>query len=418
MFKGVGRDIILDLLEESVLQSNALNLEGNVIMTNLIIRLFIQNNVDIDNVQVHQRYGVVSGTVGILCNILLFFIKLLAGIFTSSVSIMADAFNNLSDAGSSIMTLIGFKIAVIPADDEHPFGHGRFEYISGFVVSMVIILMGFELMKTSIEKIVHPIEINFQIVSLAIMIFSIGLKLWMCFFYKKMGRIIGSSTLEAAAKDSLSDVVATLAVVVGILIYYIKGWNIDGYMGCAVAIFILYTGISTAKETINPLLGQAPDPDFVKEIEAKVLSYEDISGVHDLIVHNYGPQKKLISLHAEVPCNIDIMEIHDIIDTIEREITVKFHCEAVIHIDPIVTDDEKTLMLREKAEQIVSAIDQTLTIHDFRTVRNPEQTRMIFDVSVPYKFGKTNEELIKTIGTEIQTLEDNCKAVIHIDRSF
>lgn len=401
-----------------MLQSNSLKLEGKGIMTNLIIRLFVKNKKDMDAAQIHQRYGIVSGSVGIFCNMLLFFIKLLAGIVTSSVSIMADAFNNLSDAGSSIMTLIGFKIAVIPADDEHPFGHGRFEYISGFVVSMIIILMGFELMKTSIEKIINPVEINFRIISFMIMILSIGLKLWMCLFYKKMCKRIGSPALGVAAKDSLSDVVATSAVVLGIVIYNLKGWNIDGYMGCVVALFILYTGITTARETISPLLGQAPDPDFVEDIEAEVLSYEDVSGIHDLIVHNYGPQKRLISLHAEVPCHIDIMKIHDIIDTIERQLTLKFHCEAVIHMDPIVTNDEKTIELHEKVSKIVSDIDETLTIHDFRTVRNPEQIRVIFDVSVPYKFNQTNEELIKSIEAKIQGLEDNCKGVIHIDRSF
>lgn len=385
-------------------------------MTKFLVKLFIKNSDDINNPAVRNKYGSFGGCVGIFLNLCLFTGKFFAGMITGSVSISADAFNNLSDAGSSIVTLVGFKMAGKPADNEHPFGHGRFEYISGFLISMIIILMGFEIGKTSVEKIIHPENVTFSMLSLSILIISVLVKLWMCFFNTQLGKMINSQTMKATAMDSLNDVLATSAVIVGVLISHFKGINIDGYLGVAVALFILFTGISTAKGMLNQLLGEAPDKEFINDIKAFVLSYDEIIGVHDVIVHSYGAGKCIISLHAEVPCDMDILKIHDIIDLIEIQLNKSFNCQSVIHMDPIAVNDENTLFVAQKVVAILRKIDEQISMHDFRMVNGDTHTNLIFDVVVPFKFKMCDDELKKTIVTGISNIDKSYNAVIVIDK--
>ena len=387
-------------------------------MTKYIIKKFISNSEDINNPEVRKNYGIVSGFVGIFCNVILFISKIIAGILTSSVSITADAFNNLSDAGSSIVTIIGFKLADKPADADHPFGHGRIEYISGFIVSIVILIVGLELIKSSIVKIINPEPIDFNIVSLAIMVISILIKLWMSVYNRYVGKKIDSSTIQAVAADSLNDVVATSAVVIGIVINYFTSLNIDGIMGCVVAIFIIKAGLETAKDTIDPLLGQAPEQSFVDAIESEVLKYDIVIGIHDLIVHNYGPGRTIVSLHAEVPCNVGILEIHDTIDNIEKHINQKFNCESVIHMDPIMVDNENINKLHDVVKNIIHTVDDSMSMHDFRVVEGPTHTNLIFDIAVPWKCKMADDEIINSIQKEIDKLEDRFELVIQIDKVY
>ena len=387
-------------------------------MTNLLIRLFIKNHTQTQDQQVRQKYGWLGGIVGIFCNVILFIAKFIAGMLTASISITADALNNLSDAGSSIITLIGFKMSGKPADEEHPFGHGRMEYISGLIVSFAIILVGVELIQSSIDKIIHPEEVAFSMLSVIILLVSIGVKLWMGLFNRKLGKIINSAALKATAMDSISDVVTTATVLLGILVSILTGFSIDGYAGIVVALFILYTGFMTAKDTLNLLLGEAPDAEFVHKIEQEVLSYEDVVGVHDLIVHNYGPGRSVVSLHAEVPCHIDILKIHDTIDIIERDLKKKFGCECVIHMDPIVTDDQKVNEVHRKMAALVKLIDPSITIHDFRMVAGPTHTNLIFDVVVPHKFRLSDEQVVEEVRYAAKTLDENYEVVVNVDKTY
>lgn len=386
-------------------------------MTDFLVKLFIKNRNDIHDPQVRKKYGSLGGIVGIICNIILFTLKFLAGVLTSSISITADAFNNLSDAGSSIITLVGFKMASMPSDDEHPFGHGRIEYVSGLIVSLIIMLMGVELFKSSVEKIISPETITFQWLSLGILIFSILLKLWMALFNRRLGKKINSVAMQATAADSLSDVIATTAVVIGILVFYFFHLNIDGWIGVVVALFILYTGFTTARDTMNSLLGQAPDAEFVKAVEEKVLSYPDVVGVHDLIIHNYGPGRCLISLHAEVPCDIDILSIHDAIDNIERDLNQTFQCETVIHMDPISLNDKEANRMYDFLKALVAELDPVLSIHDFRMVAGPTHTNLIFDVVVPHKYHLSDEEVREKINQLVKEKNTSYETVMNIDHS-
>lgn len=387
-------------------------------MTNFLLRVFIKNHKDVKNPSVRQAYGVLGGVVGICCNIFLCTAKFIAGFISGSLAITADAFNNLSDAGSSIVSLVGFKMAGTPADNDHPFGHGRAEYISGFIVSLVITLMGVELAQSSFKKIINPEPFEFSIIALVIMCASIFVKLWMFFFNRGMGRRINSPTLKATALDSLSDVAATSAVVISMLVSLIAKVNIDAYAGALVALFIIYTGFNTAKETLDPILGQAPDPEFVEAIQERVMSYPDIVGVHDLIVHNYGSSRKLISLHAEVPCTVDILIIHDTIDNIERDIKRTMGCETVIHMDPIAVDDELTVEVREKVTALVRVIDTAINLHDFRMVKGVTHTNLIFDVVVPYRFRLSDQALVKTISDAVKILDPTYNVVINVDKAY
>lgn len=387
-------------------------------MTNFLIKHFIPNASDVKSPAVRQRYGVVSGVVCILCNALLCTAKIAAGLLTGAVSIVADGINNLSDGGSCVVSLLGFKMAGKPADDKHPFGHGRIEYVAGLIVSFIIVLMGVELAKTSLDKIFHPEEISFSWITPAVLGISILVKLWMCFFNRKMGDKIDSAVLRATAMDSLSDVAATSAVLAGFVIGYWARVNLDGYLGVLVALFILYTGVSTAKGTLDLLLGEAPDPEFVKQIQQEVLSYPEIIGVHDLIVHNYGPGHSVVSLHAEVPCDVDILKIHDTIDNAERDLKKKFDCEVVIHMDPIITDDKETNEIHQKLSSIVRLLDSRVTIHDFRMVKGPTHTNLIFDIVVPHQFRLTDDQVVESLRQAVKALDARYEIVVNVDKAY
>ena len=387
-------------------------------MTNFLIKHFIPNASDVKSPAVRQRYGVVSSVVGILCNALLCTAKIAAGLLTGAVSIVADGINNLSDGGSCVVSLLGFKMAGKPADDKHPFGHGRIEYVAGLIVSFIIVLMGVELAKTSLDKIFHPEEISFSWITPAVLGISILVKLWMCFFNRKMGDKIDSAVLRATAMDSLSDVAATSSVLAGFVIGYWARGNLDGYLGVLVALFILYTGVSTAKGTLDLLLGEAPDPEFVKQIQQEVLSYPEIIGVHDLIVHNYGPGHSVVSLHAEVPCDVDILKIHDTIDNAERDLKKKFDCEVVIHMDPIITDDKETNEIHQKLSSIVRLLDSRVTIHDFRMVKGPTHTNLIFDIVVPHQFRLTDDQVVESLRQAVKALDARYEIVVNVDKAY
>ncbi len=384
-------------------------------MTQFLIKHFIKDN-GIDEKKTRQKYGFLSGKVGIVANLMLFLGKLVAGILTASVSVMADALNNLSDAGSSIITIVGFKISTKPADSKHPFGHGRIEYVSAFIISMFILFMGYEVFKTSVKKIINPEDITFGIIPIVILVISVLVKLWLYYFNKKMSKTVNSTTLKATAIDSLSDSISTFAVLVGILIYKYTNVNTDGIIGVLVAIFIIISGVKTAKETVDKLLGEAPDKSFIKRITEQVLAYEEILGVHDLIVHNYGAGHCVVSLHAEVSCNCDFMEIHDLVDNIENEINEKYKCITVIHMDPIAIEDETVLECRDKIRKIIEEIDITLTMHDFRMVIGETHTNILFDVVVPYGFKISDEEIINFLTKKIKNIDEKYNPKIVIDK--
>ncbi len=386
-------------------------------MTDLLIRIFIGSG-DPDNSEVRQKYGFLSGIVGIVLNICLFIGKLMAGVFSGAISVIADALNNLSDAGSSIVNMVGFKIALSPPDHEHPFGHGRAEYVSGLVISFIIALMGVELAKSSIEKIIEPQELEFSTFTFVILILAVLIKLWMFFFNRKLGKKIDSVSLRATAIDSISDTVATFAVILGILTGVFFKVNIDGYIGVLVSIFIIFSGIKTAKESLSPLLGQMPDKELVGDIKSMVCSYEGIIGIHDLIVHNYGVGISYVSFHAEVSSGTGLSESHTLIDKIEKDFKSKFDCVVTIHIDPVDIEDEETVRLREQVKNIVKNIDECLSIHDFRIVKNPAGHSLIFDLAVPYKFRLSDIQIREMTLTEIRTLDKNATAVINVERQL
>lgn len=387
-------------------------------MINFLIRRVIKNAEMTQDLSVRKQYGLLSGTVGIVLNLLLATLKLVAGTITASIAITADGFNNLSDAASSMATLIGFKMAGAPNDKTHPFGHGRIEYLAGFFVSLFIILTGVELIKSAAGRILHPADTLLSAVAVAALLISIGVKLWMFFFNRRLAGAIRSTALEASARDSLSDCVATLAVLLGSLAGLFFHLHLDGILGLAVGLFILYGGLSSARDTINPLLGEAPDPEFVKEITSTVLAHPEIVGMHDLIVHNYGPGRIMLTLHAEVPCDGDILEMHDVIDLTERELRQKFDCDAVIHMDPIATHDARVAAVREQITELVKSIDSRLTIHDFRMVSGPSHTNLIFDVVVPHPFPLTDRQVTARIQEEVQKLDRTYFAVVEVDQSF
>ena len=383
-----------------------------------LVRLFIKDCDNVTDPAVRERYGILSGAVGIALNLLLSAGKLFAGLMTGSISITADAFNNLSDAGSSVVTLVGFKLAGQKADDGHPFGHGRMEYLAGLLVSLMILLVGVELGRSSIGKILRPEEVDFSLVSTGILAASILVKLWMGQFNRGLGRKIGSAAMAATAADSLSDAVATAAVLAGTLVNRFAHVNIDGWVGLAVAVFILRSGWGAAKDTINPLLGESPDPELVKQLRELVLSHPQVVGMHDLIIHDYGPGRRLCSFHAEVPQDADILDAHDAIDHIEREIKEKFGIETTVHMDPIATADEKVNQLRRQVADLARVVEPEMTIHDFRVVRGPTHTNVIFDAVVPHKCRLTDEEVLQRLRRAVSALDPAYQAVIQIDRAY
>ena len=387
-------------------------------MVTVLSRWLIKDYDQPENPEVRRKYGVLCGGVGIGLNLLLFLAKFFAGTISGSIAITADAFNNLSDAGSSLVTIVGFKLAGQKPDPSHPFGHGRMEYLSGLAVSMLILLMGFELLKSSIEKIRFPEAIEFSWLSVAILLMGIAGKLYMSYYNRTVGDKIKSAAMKATAADSLSDSISTAAVLAATLIAHFFSVNIDGWVGVAVACFILYAGYNAAKDTIDPLLGQAPDPELVAEVEETVLSFPPIQSIHDMVVHDYGPGRLMISLHAEVPADGDLLEMHDTIDLVEQTLREKFRCDAVIHMDPIVTNDEQVLKMRAKMHQLVQVIDKRMTVHDFRMVTGPTHTNLIFDVACPFDLKQTDAEVKRQVEEIVDLLDGNYNAVVTVDRIY
>ena len=387
-------------------------------MITLLSRLFIPDRNNLTDNHVRQSYGILCGAVGIFLNLCLFTGKLFAGTISHSIAITADAFNNLSDAASSVITMLGFRLAGQKPDSDHPFGHGRLEYISGLLVSVIILLMGFELLKSSVLKICYPEELLFSPVLLVILLLSILVKCYMFLYNRRLGKRINSAAMDATAVDSLSDVLATSVVLISTLLSHYLNLTVDGWAGLVVGIFICSAGFSTAKDTISLLLGQAPDKGFVEEIEKTVTAHKGILGVHDLIVHNYGPGRILISLHAEVPAEGDILVMHDLIDQIEHELNQKMNCHAVIHMDPVQIHDEETARLKTLVKGYLEEISPVLTMHDFRRVPGPTHTNLIFDVVAPYDFTLSDEELIQKITERIQKDYPDYHAVIEVDKQM
>lgn len=386
-------------------------------MINYIIKKYGIKNETPEDLSVRKRLGMLSGLVGIFGNLLLFSGKFFAGVITSSIAISADAFNNLSDAISSLVTLICFKASNNPADKDHPFGYGRVEYISGLIVSIAIIFMGIEFTKSSIEKIFNPEPVSIQLLPALILIFSLFIKILLGVFNTKIGKIINSTALKAATFDSLGDAAVTVTILFGMAITYFTGISVDAYSGILVSLFIIFTGVGLIKETLSPLIGQSPDPEFVKEITDLVLSSPNIIGIHELTVHNYGPGKSMISMHAEMPAEKNIIELHEEIDLMEKKLKEKFGCSAIIHMDPIVTNDVNVQLIREKISSLVKMIHENAKVYDLRIVPG-DKVNLIFHVSVPYDMPKTDEEIKSSLSLGIKTLDESYESQIEVDRVY
>lgn len=388
-------------------------------MVRLLAKLFIKNSEDTTSPRVRQAYGMLCGLAGICLNILLFSGKLLAGTISRSVSITADAFNNLSDAASSVVILIGFKMAGAEPDPGHPFGHGRIEYISGLIVSGAILIMAYELVQSSVEKIIHPEEVEYSALTLIILVISIAVKLYMCFYNRSISKKVDSAAMRATATDSLSDSIATFVVLIAAIVEKLTDLQIDGYCGVLVGVFIFIAGITAARDTLNPLLGQPPEPEFVEKIKSLVTAHPEVLGIHDLIVHDYGPGRQMISLHAEVPAEGDILKLHDTIDNIEHELKRELRCDAVIHMDPVVTMDEQVQLMKEKTTSIIHAIDPKISMHDFRVVAGPTHVNLIFDVLVPFRYQLTDKQLEEKIKETVKAeLGEEYFCAINVDKGY
>lgn len=390
-------------------------------ISQLLVKTFVKDSENTQNEAVRNKYGYLAGMVGIFANLLLFLVKFSVGMITSSIAVTADAFNNFSDMASSIITIIGFKIASKPADKEHPFGHGRVEYISALIVAFMVMLVGVQFIQSSIKRILNPVSITFEMVPFILLLISIFIKFWLSRFNKLVGDKIDSSALKAASVDAMGDVFTSSCVVVSFLATRFTSLPIDGYIGILVSLAILYAGFSLVKETISPLLGEAPDEELVKAINQGVLSYDHVTGVHDLIIHNYGVGKCMASIHAEIPANIDIMKIHDIIDEAEREISKKLNIYLVIHMDPICVETEEITEAREEVENILEDYPFVKSIHDFRIVGDDEKKNLIFDIVVnPGDIGKdiSEDDLKKEIGEKIKKVHPQYKSIITVDREY
>lgn len=384
-------------------------------MTKLLLRLFVKDAEKTDEPDVRASYGRLAGIAGIVCNVLLFAGKLLAGLLSASVAIMADAVNNLSDAASSLVTLLGFRLAGRPADEEHPYGHARIEYIAGLVVAAMILLIGFELGKSSLEKIISPEAVNFSWLTAGILLASVALKLWLSFFTGSLGKRIGSSTLAATAADSRNDVISTLAVLLGGALGQIFSLPLDGYLGLAVAAFILYSGYGIARDTVSPLLGRSPDEALVSQISALILRDRRVLGMHDLMVHDYGPGQCFASAHAELDAGANVLECHELLDSIEREAVEKLRVHLVLHYDPVVTDDPELNALRKTVRETLAGMDEALTAHDFRMVRGGQSSNLIFDVLVPFAWQGRQAEIRQAVEAKIGA---RYRAVITFDAPY
>lgn len=387
-------------------------------MTKLLVRLFIKDSENYSDKKVRTAYGVLSSITGIVLNLILAGAKYAAGVISGSISITADAINNLSDAGSSIVSFFGVKISAKPPDKDHPYGHGRVEYISAFIVSFFVLFMGVELLKDSVGKIINPEPVKFSFLSLAILVISILCKLWLGVFNKNLGKKINSAPMMAVMKDSFSDCLATGVAAVSIIVSAFSDINIDGYLGVVVAVFIFIAGFDILKETLGDILGRPPEAEFVEEITEKIMSYPHVCGVHDMIIHDYGPSCRFASVHAEVPSDEDIMELHDIIDGIERDIYNEYGMLTSIHMDPVVINDERINELKKITQDSVSRIDERLSIHDFRVVEGPSHTNLIFDVLLPSDMKCSNREICQKIEDELSKIDERFFCVITVDHAF
>ena len=388
-------------------------------MTEFLVRHFVKDYENVKKVSVRTAYGVLASVTGIFCNVFLFVVKWLAGYLMHSISVMADAFNNLSDAGSSIIGLVGVKIAEKPADEEHPFGHGRIEYIAALIVSFLVMQVGFTFFKDAIGKIRHPEALKFQTVSIIILLLSIGVKLWMGKFNKKLGERVDSKVMLATAADAMGDVITTSATVASLLFFQFTGINIDGFVGLGVSLVVMWAGIGIAKDTLEPLIGEAVDPEEYAKISEFVESYDGIVGTHDLIVHNYGPGRSMASIHAEVPNDVDIEVSHEQIDRIERDARKNLGLVLVIHMDPVETKDEQVLKAKATVEEVVRKMDEAVSIHDFRMVDGKEQINLIFDMVVPHDYDKEKQiELKKYVREQLKEIDYRYQCVITTERSY
>ena len=387
-------------------------------MVTLLSRVFIKNAREYDKPEVRRAYGILCSVVGICLNVLLFGGKFRAGLVSGSVAIMADAFNNLSDAGSSLITLVGFQFAGRKPDKEHPFGHGRIEYVAGFLVSMVIILMGVELVRSSLEKILHPGRVDAGSITFVILVFSILVKVYIFCYNYFFGKKLDSGVMRATALDSLGEVLSTSVVLISMGIVRVMGKNVDGYGGLIVAGFILIAGIQAARDTMSPLLGRKPEPEFIQNIHRIVMRHENVVGIHNVVVHDYGPGSVMISLHVEMPGEEDIYRLHDIVEEIESDLDENLHCESVIHMDPVDIHNENVNALRSEVEQIVLQIHRELSMHDFRVVWGDFHTNLIFDVVIPHEISESGEDVVQRIQEEVSRVHPGYQCVIKVDRDY
>lgn len=388
-------------------------------MTKLLVRLFIKDYTQIETTKVRAAYGILASAVGIFCNVLLFGIKLSIGLLIHSISVMADAFNNLSDAASSIISLIGVKLASRPADQEHPFGHGRYEYITAFIVAFLVLQVGFSCLKSSVDKIFHPQLIEFKLGLVIILCISVLVKVWLAMFNRNLGKKINSTVMKATAADATGDVMITSATILSLVIGTVIGLPIDGFMGVIVSIFVLVSGFNIAKDTLEPLIGNAANPKLYHELTQKVESYQDIIGTHDLIIHNYGPTHSMATIHAEVPNNIQIEKAHEIIDKIERDVLREMNIFLVIHMDPIEINDKKIIRMKKMTVDLVKELEPLATIHDFRVVNGEGQINLIFDMVVPYSYNEQKEnELVNQLTEQLKRRDKRYQCIITLDKSF
>ena len=387
-------------------------------MTKFLVRLFVKNYEQAQLPEVRASYGKLSGMVGIVCNVLLFAAKFILGTITASVAITADAFNNLGDASSGIVSFLGFKMASRPADKEHPYGHARYEYLAGLTVCVLILVIGVELLKESFGKIVHPEPVNFSWVTIGVLVLAIGVKLWLAVFNRTLGKKISSQTLLATAADSRNDVIATGAVIIATVLSHVTKLSLDGYMGLLVALFILYSGVNLVKETLDPILGKAADEDLVREIEKRILSYPGVYGTHDLMIHDYGPGRQFGSVHVEVAAEEDVLKSHDMVDNIERDFLKELNIHLIVHMDPIITKDESVNNLRHWLAKEVKKVHEELTIHDLRVVPGETHTNVIFDCVVPRGLEKSDEEIKEAIDLLVKVTYPTYYCVITVDHSY
>lgn len=388
-------------------------------MIDFLVRRFVKDYDKVETAKVRTAYGMLASVTGICCNLFLFASKLFAGFLVNSISVMADAFNNLSDAASSIIGFVGVRMAEKPADEEHPFGHGRMEYIAAFVVAFLVIQVGFSLLKTAVEKMIHPETLSFSLFSVAILVLSVAVKLWMAVFNRKLGQRINSTVMMATAADSLGDVGATSATIVSLLVFRFFHINIDGVIGLVVSVLVLIAGINIAKDTLAPLLGEAISPEVYHRISEFVESYDGIIGSHDLIVHNYGPSRSMASIHAEVPSKVNIEDSHAIVDQIERDAMEKLGIFLVIHMDPVETDNEQAAALKEMTIDVLWHLDSRLSLHDFRIVQTPARINLIFDLVVPREYTKSmREELTRQVCEKVRERDSRCACIVTVENSY